>query len=98
MADNKGAQGQYSLVNAYEPAVREMVQDTMAKTDMCRCEKCYLDACAIVFNKGFTRYVTTRKGEVLASLLDMNQARQVQLRVAVTEAVDLIKKSPQHDA
>ena len=86
----------YYIVNAYDELVRSNVQGLMKKMDMCQCEKCYLDACALVFNNGFARFVTTREGELLGKLPDMNHSHHVDLIVAATEALTVVKNAPQH--
>ena len=86
----------YQIVNAYDELVRSNVHNLMEMMDMCKCEKCFLDACALVFNNGFARFVTTREGELLGKLPDMNHSNHVDLVVAATEALTLVKNAPQH--
>ncbi len=90
-------EGKFVLVNSTEELVRRHVAEVMAKTDMCRCEKCFLDACALVFNKGFARFATTRKGGLLAKVPDMNRTNHVELMVAVADAVEKVKAHPMHE-
>lgn len=96
MAGEGGENTKYTLVNANEELVRTNVRNLMNKTDMCRCEKCFLDVCAIVFNKGFAHFATTKEGELMAKIPDMNHANHAGLIVAITAAIELVKKSPQH--
>ncbi len=93
---NIPADGEYVVVNAYEDMVKTAVHDLMAKTDMCRCEKCFLDVCALVYNKRYSHFVTTRKGALLANISEIGHAGRAELMVTVMEAINLVKDSPQH--
>lgn len=86
----------YQIINANEELVKYNVRKFMDKTEMCRCEKCFLDVCAIVFNKGFAHFATTKEGELMAKIPDMNHANHAGLVVAITEAIELVRRSPQH--
>ncbi len=95
MADQ--TQGPYILINAFEQTVFNNVRDMIGRQpDMCQCEKCYHDVCALVMNKGFVKFVTTDEGQLLAKLPTMSHEKQVDLMVAIQESIELVKKSPQH--
>ncbi|MDL2295129.1 late competence development ComFB family protein [Ruminococcaceae bacterium OttesenSCG-928-D13] len=97
MSDAAGNGGQFKIVNAYDEVVRKTVHEVMSAMDMCKCEKCYLDACALVFNNGYTKFVTTSKGALYANLVGMNNSRQIQLKMAAAVALRRIKENPAHD-
>jgi competence protein ComFB len=87
---------QYLLVNITEELVKRKVKKMMADTDMCQCEKCYLDVCAIVLNRLQALYVTTEKGALL-SLLDASHYQyKIDLTVYIMQAMEKTKKSPKH--
>lgn len=86
----------YQLVNAYDNVVRMTISEVMANTDMCRCERCYLDACAIVFNQGYSHFVNTKEGELMKKIPDMNTGNHVELMVQVMHALKLVKNFPHH--
>ena len=88
----------FHLVNAYESIVRDSVRDVMKNTDMCKCERCYLDACAIVFNRGYSHYVNTLEGELLKKVPEMNTGNHVELMVQVMHALKLVRNFPHHEA
>lgn len=90
--------GHYKLLNAYEGIVMENVHNLMSKQDMCHCEKCFYDVCAIVYNKGFVRFVTSDQGALLAKVPTLNNGSHVELLVAVSEAIEMVRSSPKHDA
>ena len=97
MTETGGSAKEYKIVNAYEDLVSLMVHRHI-KLDpaMCKCDKCYLDVCAIVFNNGFARFVTTEPGTLLATLDSISKEKETQLLVATIKAIEIVKKSPQH--
>lgn len=87
----------YMLVNAYDEIVKMRAKQFIAKEEgMCQCEKCFLDVCAIVFNRGYTNFVTTRKGRLIAQLDESAVANQVELTVTIMDAIKIVKASPVH--
>jgi len=88
---------EFKLINAYDDLVRTAVQEMMDSTDMCKCERCYLDACAIVFNQKYTHFVNTREGDLLRKVPSMNHSNRVELMVTVMNALKLVKDFPHHD-
>ncbi len=87
----------YVLVNITEQLVRKKVRDTMKDFDMCQCEKCFLDACAIILNQQLdSHYVTTKKGELLTLLDATGYQYKTDLTVSVLQALKAVQKSPQH--
>jgi len=87
----------FQLINAYDDIVRMAVKEVMDNTDMCRCERCFLDACAIVFNRGYTHFVNTKEGELLKKIPDMNLGNRVEMMVHVMQALKMVKNFPHHD-
>lgn len=97
MNSDDSKKAKYELVNIYDDVVRSTVKALMdAEQEMCKCDKCYLDACVYVFNKGFTRFSTSSKGNVIAGILEMNKGKQAELRVLAAEAVNAVKNNPDH--
>ncbi len=87
---------EYVLVNIAEELVRKKVRETMSGFDMCRCEKCFLDVCAIVLNRTHAYYCTTEKGKLL-SLLDATDYQfKTDLVVSVLQAMQFVKERPRH--
>jgi len=87
----------FKLVNAYDELVQTAVREVMNKTDMCQCERCFLDICAIVFNGGYTHFVNTLEGELMKKVPDMNLGNHVEMMVQVMHAMKLVKNFPHHD-
>ena len=90
-------QSEFVLVNITEQLVRNKVRELMKDFDMCQCEKCYLDACAIILNQQFdSHYVTTRKGELLMLLDATGYQYKTDLTVSVLQALKAVQAQPQH--
>lgn len=87
----------YQIVNAYDELVRTAVREAIDNDEeMCKCEKCFLDVCTIVFNNGFAHFVTTRQGALYAKIGDMNTGAHVNLFVEVLQAIAKVKQRPMH--
>ena len=86
----------YQLVNAYDEIVRMSVREVINSMDMCKCDRCFLDACAIIFNRGYSHFVNTREGELLKKIPDMNTGNRVEMMVQVMHALKLVRDFPHH--
>lgn len=87
----------YVLVNITEQLVRKKVREMMKDFNMCQCEKCFLDACAIILNQQLDpHYVTTKKGELLTLLDAAGYQYKTDLTVYVLQALKSVKEAPQH--
>ena len=90
-------QNEFVLVNITEQLGRKKVRELMKDFDMCQCEKCYLDACAIILNQQLdSHYVTTRKGELLTLLDATGYQYKTDLTVSVLQALKAVQAQPQH--
>lgn len=86
-----------TLVNAYDDIVRTQVKQLMSREEnMCKCEKCFLDICALVFNRGYTNFVTTHKGQVFTQLAESGISNQVDLTITIIDAINKVKSRPNH--
>jgi competence protein ComFB len=93
----KNEDGAFLLVNIMEEMVRLQVNEQIKKMDMCQCERCRLNACAVALNHLPSHYVTTRKGALLGQLEDVEINYQTGITVEVTKALMLVKDNPLHD-
>lgn len=87
---------EYVLVNIAEELVKKKVSEMMASFDMCKCEKCYFDVCAIVLNQTHSRYYTTEKGKLLNLLDATNYQFKTDLMVMTLKAMKFVKDHPRH--
>lgn len=89
--------GKYILINAYDDIVRSSVRDLMAKSEMCQCDKCFLDVCAVVFNRKYSRFVTTTEGQLLSKVPQISYGGQVEMTVTILDAIKMVRDFPKHD-
>lgn len=90
-------QQEYVLVNTSEEIVKRLTRDLMDTTDMCQCEKCFLDSCALALNSLKGHYVTSKKGEKIAGVLNGTMESKIEIAVSVTKAIELVKDKPMHN-
>ena len=87
----------YILFNAMEEAVREEVKATMNNVNICRCDKCYYDICALVLNNSQPQYVTSQEGVLFkkaAALLSLETLTK--LSNEIFNAISKVKDNPSH--
>jgi competence protein ComFB len=88
---------EFVLVNIVEEVVRAKVREAIRDVDMCQCKKCELNACAIALNNLRPRYVTTKKGHLLAKIGLMNQDYLMEVSIEVAKALKMVIERPLHD-
>ena len=93
----KGSPQELILVNAVEELARQWVNDLIDTMDMCNCEKCRLNACAIVLNALPPRYVTTTRGMLFTEIKKLSIEYRVALAEETTKALMIVKEHPMHD-
>lgn len=97
--DNKAANKKdvdYILVNVTEELVKNRTREMMRSYDICQCNKCFSDICAIVLNKMAPRYVTTEKGSLMSLLSTADIEVQTELTVNILQALMRVKTDPKH--
>ena len=85
------------LVNIVEEYVRAKVREAMHQTEICQCETCQLNICAIVLNSFPPKYETTTKGTLLAQIGLLTPDFQMQTIIQVYKAVKIVKECPMHE-
>lgn len=86
----------FVLVNIIEEVVRAKVREAIKETDICKCVKCELNVCAIALNALPPKYVTTKKGHLLARIGLMNTEFQMDITIQVSKALKIVKERPLH--
>ncbi len=92
----KNVQDEFILVNIVEKMTREKIDELIEGIDMCKCEKCRLNACAIALNALPPHYVTTTRGAQLAEIPTIDVNYQANITVEVTKALMTVKMQPLH--
>ena len=93
----KGDQNEKVLFNVIEEMVRRFVDENIVKLDMCDCEICRLNACAIALNALPPHYVTSKRGNLLARVSGEMLNYKTQALVETTKALLKVKENPLHD-
>lgn len=88
--------GKYILANAYDDIVRINVRELMSKNNMCQCDKCFLDVCALVFNCKYARFVTTTEGQLLSKVPQVSYGGQIEMTVTILDAIKKVRDFPRH--
>lgn len=96
MATTLNDQDDLILVNVIEELVKQKVNTEIKSFDMCNCEKCKLNACAIALNSLPPHYVTTSKGILFAGVGFSKIDYQANVMVEVAKALVIVKEHPMH--
>jgi competence protein ComFB len=83
--------------NILEEVVKARTVKLIEGIDMCRCERCRFDACAIALNALAPKYVTTNKGALLSQAGYINLEHRTEIDVQVIKALMLVKENPRHN-
>lgn len=94
--EKKSDWSDYILVNVVEEIVRKKTRELIKTIDMCQCEKCCLDACAIALNSLHQIYVTTHRGALLTQIDTVSVSYQAELICEIVKALMLVKNAPRH--
>lgn len=89
----------YTFSNAMEEEVFEKVKSAINNdADMCKCNKCFYDVCAIVLNNiGSPRYGTSQQGALMSKVAStMNIELIGVVLVEIYKAINLVKIKPAH--
>lgn len=86
------------LRNIMEDAVSQYMDHWLPISDVCQCEICRLDIMAIMLNRLPSNYVVTDTGALLARLHEFDLQHKADIMVAMTDAIEIVKKHPRHNA
>lgn len=87
----------FELINAMEEIVVQKATDTLKyDKEVCTCEKCFYDICAIALNNLKPRYSTTQVGNLYARVSHLDQNDLVQISIEIAKALELVKARPSH--
>ena len=86
----------FMLENEVEAIVKEKTKELMKTIDMCQCETCYYNACAIALNKLKPMYVTSKRGALISQVNTIDVWHQADLTVEIVKALMIVKENPRH--
>lgn len=87
----------YELKNYMEFLVEEMIESTIKKMDICKCNKCRLDIMAIALNSLQPRYVVSPKGNVYVKINTFEQQSKADVISAISKAAMIVGENQRHD-
>jgi competence protein ComFB len=86
----------YELRNQIEGVVKQTVDRVLTRLDVCKCPKCKLDIMAYALNLLPQKYVVTDMGELYSRLSEFTPQFQIDVEVAVAEAIKVVTQNPRH--
>ena len=87
----------FNLINAMEEIVIQKVKDLIERDkEMCNCEKCFNDICAIVLNSIKPKYSTTELGNLYARLGNLSVTESSAISVEIVKAMEIVRNKPGH--
>ena len=92
----KDEQSKLILINITEELVKDTISSIIPTMNMCNCEICRLNACAIALNVLPPHYVTTTKGRLIVKISTEMRANEIQVLVETTKALMIVKEHPLH--
>jgi len=87
----------YVAKNLNEEIIDLYLDDCMAKSGMCQCNRCRADVRAFALNQLPAHYVVTKMGYVYTRLQSMNPQNQADVVTAIMKGIQLVKDRPRHD-
>ncbi len=84
------------LQNLMEGTVEQVVEEYMAKQNMCTCEQCRKDVAALALNNLPPRYIVTPKGASYSQADLLEIQKYVDVIGAINKAIKLVKDHPRH--
>lgn len=87
---------QYVFHNIMEDIVVAKARDVVSRMDICQCDKCFADICALTLNKLDPKYVTTENGGLMAKLPEMDPRKELALTVLLSQSAKMVQERPSH--
>lgn len=82
------------LINLMEETVLNKIDQLLPNTDYCKCESCRMDIAAYALNRLPAQYVQSIKGKVLYRFASSQVQRDIEVTVAVSQAIEVVGKAP----
>lgn len=84
-------------INVMELMVDSNLLEVMQQEGCCTCERCVMDARALILNKIPPKYVVTDAGQAFEECRQTAVQNRVSLYQCMLESVHKVKESPHHD-
>ena len=91
-------QTKYLFKNIIEDEViTEVAEKIKLIPDVCKCEKCFCDICAIVLNNIPPQYTTSEQGDLIGKANSlMNFEMRSRIAIEIFKAIELVSNNPRH--
>lgn len=83
--------------NYMEELVEEVLGEVLERMEMCKCEKCKNDICAIALNNLKPMYATSQKGRVFIKISMLKQQSKADVLSEVTRAAKKVAMDKHHE-
>lgn len=85
------------IKNYMEDLVEELLGEVLNQMDICKCQKCKNDICAIALNNLKPLYVASPKGRVYVKIDMLKQQARADVLAAITQAAKKVAKEVRHE-
>lgn len=92
--DNEAAK--FKLRNHMESVVSAKLKEILPRLDICKCDVCIMDIMAYALNLLEPKYVVTDKGDLFSRLFEFTPQSEIDVEIAVTEAIKVVSSNPRH--
>lgn len=82
--------------NINELLVQERMEEILKRRNVCHCEQCQGDIMAYALNQLPPRYVNSEPGALFKKLEATDSQSVMDIDVAISKAIEVIKKHPRH--
>jgi len=89
---------QIFLKNYVEEIVSNSLDRLSKEGNFCTCPRCRMDIMAYALNHITPKYVVTQLGEVYTKISYLEQQLEVDVTVALMEAIKIVSNNPRHDS
>lgn len=97
MLEKNDVKSKYYFKNTWEDMVVDEVEATLKHVkDICKCERCFAEICAITLNSLTPHYVTTAMDELYDRVSMLDLSKQIQITTEVFNSIDSLKANPLH--
>jgi len=96
-------QGAFEMPKQYKNYMEQVVEKALAEylkneKDICTCDQCFSDMCAMALNQMKPHYATTARGAAFLDSEQKNIAFVVQVVSSIKGAAGKVRQTPRHPA
>jgi competence protein ComFB len=84
------------LKNHMEDVVVDVLESMLPSCNVCQCKMCRNDIIAYALNHLAPKYTVTNKGDIYSRISEFTQQFEIDVQVALTEAIKVVSNNPRH--